>query len=33
VVRLTLSFWTKPPNPLWLVGFDDGSVARSYSYP
>src|SRR2546427_12555103 len=29
----TLSFWTKPSSPLWLVGSDDGSVARSCSYP
>jgi hypothetical protein len=29
----TLSFWTKPASPLWLVGSDDGSVARSCSYP
>ena len=29
----TLSFWTQPLNPLWLVGSDDGSVARSCTYP
>src|SRR5215831_13179654 len=29
----TVSFWTQPLNPLWLVGSDDGSVARSCTYP
>src|SRR5262249_34516984 len=29
----TMSFWTQPLNPLWLVGSDDGSGARSCTYP
>ncbi len=29
----TVSFWTKPLSPLWLVSSDDGSVARSCTYP
>ena len=29
----TVSFWTQPLSPLWLVSSDDGSVARSCTYP
>src|SRR5205814_7827995 len=29
----TWSLWTKPASLLWLVGSDDGSVARSCAYP
>ena len=33
VAHGTLSFWTEPINPLWLVGSDDGSIAHSCTYP
>jgi len=29
----TVSFWTQPLSPLWLVSSDDGSEARSCTYP
>jgi len=28
-----MSFWTQPLSPLWLVSSDDGSEARSCTYP